>query len=109
VKQGRCASQAASSWTANSRLRPPPDRTAAGLWHVERLPRHAGIVCPSCRTAPPIGPLWVCGACRTPFDVFETHATCTACHTGFASVRHSACGASHGIDAWAATANGPIA
>ena len=81
---------------------------ARELWRIERLPRHAGIACPSCQTAPPIGPLWVCGACRTPFDVFETHASCPSCHSRFATVRCSACGASHGIDDWAATATAPL-
>ena len=81
---------------------------ARELWRVERLPRHAGCACPSCRTAPPIGPLWACGACHTPFDVFETDGTCPSCHTRFAVARCSACGASHAIDAWAATAGSPI-
>jgi Zn-dependent protease len=77
---------------------------ARELWRVERLPRHAGIACPSCGTAPPIGPLWACGACQTPFDVFETHAACPSCHSRFAGVRCSACGTSHAIDDWATTA-----
>jgi hypothetical protein len=81
---------------------------ARELWQVERLPRHAGFACPACRTAPPIGPLWACGACHTPFDVFETHGTCPSCHTRFAITRCSTCGASHAIDAWATAAAVPI-
>ena len=81
---------------------------ARELSRVERLPRHAAFACPSCRTAPPIGPLWGCGACQTPFDVFETRATCPSCRARFASVRCSACGQSHSVDDWAATPAGPI-
>lgn len=77
---------------------------ARALWRVERLPRHAGFACPACRNAPPIGPLWVCGACGTPFDVFESDASCPSCHSRFAGVRCSACNTSHAIDDWAATA-----
>jgi Zn-dependent protease len=83
---------------------------ARALWRIERLPRHAGYACPSCRAAPAAGPLWACGACQAPFDVFETHAACPACGTRFANagVRCSACGATHALDDWAATVAAPI-
>jgi Zn-dependent protease len=83
---------------------------ARALWRIERLPRHAGYACPSCRTAPAAGPLWACGACQAPFDVFETRATCPACGTRFvdAGVRCSSCGATHALDEWAAGVARPI-
>ena len=74
---------------------------ARELWRVERLPRHTGFACPACGTAPPLGPLWVCGACETSFDVFETGGECPSCHARFAALRCSVCGAAHEFEGWA--------
>jgi Zn-dependent protease len=81
---------------------------ARALWRLERLPRHAGYACPSCRTAPPAGPLWVCGACRAPLDVFEAHGTCPSCQARSGIVRCASCGSAAAIDEWAAAAAAPI-
>jgi Zn-dependent protease len=57
----------------------------AGLRHARellvfaRIPRRQGFVCPSCRTAPLLGPYWTCGQCEQPFDAFETGAICPRC------------------------------
>jgi Zn-dependent protease len=82
---------------------------ARALTRVERLPRHAAYACPSCRTAPPAGQLWTCGACQAPLDVFEAHGTCPSCGAQFAVVRCASCGAAASLDEWAVGAATPIA
>jgi Zn-dependent protease/predicted RNA-binding Zn-ribbon protein involved in translation (DUF1610 family) len=82
---------------------------ARALSRVERLPRHAAYTCPSCRTAPPAGPLWTCGACHAPLDVFEAHGTCPSCGAQFAIVRCASCGAAASLDEWAVGAATPLA
>ncbi len=74
---------------------------ARALARVERLPRHQGFNCPSCRAAPPIGAFWRCGACSTPFDSFETHAGCPYCGAQFTVTRCPDCGAASPIADWA--------
>jgi Zn-dependent protease len=71
------------------------------LSRVARLPRHRGFACPSCKAAPPIGNLWVCGRCRNPFDTFENHATCPHCGAQFATTRCVDCGSLHPFGEWA--------
>jgi len=75
---------------------------ARDLARVAKLPRHQGFACPSCQAAPPIGAFWRCGACGTPFDTFETSATCPQCRTQFAVTRCVDCGVGSPIAAWAA-------
>jgi Zn-dependent protease len=75
---------------------------ARDLARVAKLPRHQGFACPSCQTAPPIGAFWRCGACGTPFDTFETNATCPQCRTQFAVTRCVDCGVGSAMAAWAA-------
>ncbi len=70
------------------------------LLRIARLPRHAGLVCPSCESAPPIGAFWVCGTCRKPFDIFEEHGVCPYCRSEFASTRCVDCGRLQPMDAW---------
>ncbi len=82
---------------------------ARALSRLESLPRHSAYACPSCRTAPPAGPLWSCGACRTPLDVFEAHGSCPSCHARFAVVRCATCGTPSTIDQWAAGVAAPAA
>src|SRR5439155_12975228 len=52
---------------------------ARALARVANAPRHEEFACPACKTAPPTGVFWVCGACRTAFDTFETQAVCPQC------------------------------
>jgi Zn-dependent protease len=45
---------------------------------VYDVPRRAGMKCPGCGNAPPVGPIWVC-RCGNPLDVFETQGRCPKC------------------------------
>jgi Zn-dependent protease len=74
---------------------------ARQLLRMAKLPRRPGFACPSCRTAPPVGAYWVCGACKQPFDTFETGAVCPNCSTRFNSTRCLDCGEQRPINDWA--------
>jgi Zn-dependent protease len=74
---------------------------ARALMRLAKMPRRDGFVCPSCRTSPPVGTLWVCGKCRTAFDTFETQGVCPKCGTQFAATKCLDCGAVNPISAWA--------
>jgi len=73
---------------------------ARQLLRIAKLPRRSGFACPSCRTAPPIGAYWQCGACKQPFDTFETQAVCPHCATRFDSTRCLDCGEQHAMNEW---------
>ena len=78
----------------------------AGLQHarhllrIAKLPRRPGFACPSCRTAPPMGAYWKCGACGQAFDTFETRAICPNCATRFDLTRCLDCGEQHSMNEW---------
>ncbi|HZI51151.1 MAG TPA: site-2 protease family protein [Terriglobia bacterium] len=65
---------------------------AQALKRYGELPPRDGFACPTCKAAPPQGPLWVCMACRNRFDTFETGAVCPRCHATFPKTRCSNCG-----------------
>jgi Zn-dependent protease len=73
---------------------------ARTLARAARLPRRDGFMCPSCRTAPPIGAWWVCSQCRKPFDTFETQAVCPHCGAHFEVTRCLDCGEVHPLGEW---------
>lgn len=73
---------------------------ARALSRLARLPRRPGFSCPSCRSAPPVGAFWGCGQCRTPFDTFETNATCPSCGAVFAETRCVDCGRPSPMAEW---------
>ena len=73
---------------------------ARQLLRMAKLPRRPGFACPSCRTAPPVGAYWVCGACKQPFDTFEAGAVCPHCSTRFNSTRCLDCGEQSPINDW---------
>jgi Zn-dependent protease len=75
-------------------------RAGLAMLKLSRLPRRAGFACPSCRAAPPAGPIWVCGRCQTPFDTFASGAVCPNCGTIFSATRCAECGAEHPFEAW---------
>ncbi len=78
---------------------------ARALSRLGKLPRHSGFACPSCRSAPPIGALWTCGACQRAFDTFESHAVCPFCGAGFATTACADCGRGFPMAEWTAAAD----
>jgi Zn-dependent protease len=74
---------------------------ARALLRMAKLPRRPGYMCPSCRTAPPIGTFWNCVQCRQAFDTFETGGTCPNCAARYATTMCLDCGGSFAMDAWA--------
>ena len=73
---------------------------ARHLLRLAKLPRRPGFACPSCRTAPPIGRYWGCGACKQAFDTFETGAVCPQCSTRFNTTKCLDCGEQSPINDW---------
>ncbi len=70
------------------------------LARLAQLPRRTGYACPSCRTAPLLGPLWSCGRCGESFDTFETGAACPSCRATFGEARCADCGRSSPFEEW---------
>jgi hypothetical protein len=70
------------------------------LARAARLPRRDGFMCPSCRTAPPIGVWWACSQCGKPFDTFETQAVCPHCGAQSEGTRCLDCGEIHPLGEW---------
>ncbi len=68
----------------------------------EKLPRRAGYLCPSCRTAPPMGAHWRCAHCGQSFDTFETGAVCPYCGARFDSTMCLHCLKLHPMSEWVA-------
>src|SRR5208282_6656977 len=56
---------------------------ARALAHIDKMPRRDGFACPVCKTPPPVGTIWRCGKCGSPFDTFTTQAVCPNCGTQF--------------------------
>ena len=75
---------------------------ARALARVAKLPRRAGFLCPDCKQAPVLGPVWRCAQCRKAFDTFETQAVCPHCGTQFPVTRCLDCGAAHPMSEWLA-------
>jgi Zn-dependent protease len=46
-------------------------KRARVLVRQEKLPRREGFACPSCRSAPPLGPHWTCSQCSQPSTHFR--------------------------------------
>jgi len=73
---------------------------ARQLARIEAAPRHAGLACPTCHRAPPVGDFWLCGRCRRPFDMFATNGICPHCGVSFNGVRCMECGQGHPLHAF---------
>ncbi len=82
-------------------------RQGIALSRLAKLPRREGLACPSCKAAPLAGPHWVCGQCRTPFDIFETQGVCPSCASRFSATRCLDCGATNPISEWLAPSRVP--
>jgi len=74
---------------------------AKDLLQLSKLPRRDGFQCPSCNTAPPVGPYWKCANCGGTFDTFQTTAVCPNCRTQFPTTRCLDCGHLHPMNQWA--------
>lgn len=75
-------------------------KQARALAEMAKLPRRLAYACPSCKAAPPIGPMWKCSSCAATFDTFETQVSCPACGMQFSQTRCLDCGALHPLAAW---------
>lgn len=75
-------------------------RQARTLASAARAPRHDGFACPACGAAPPRGTFWVCGKCRTAFDLFASQGVCPGCGSSFAAVTCLECGQARPAEAW---------
>lgn len=73
---------------------------ARALSRLAKIPRREGFACPRCRTAPPIGAIWVCGLCKNPFDTFQSNAICPNCSAHFAQTACLDCGGRSPISEW---------
>ena len=82
-------------------------RQALALSRREKLPRREGFACPSCKAAPLVGPHWICGQCRKPFDIFETQGVCPNCAARFGATGCLDCGAVNPMSAWIAPTRVP--
>ena len=74
---------------------------AQALLRMQKLPRRQGFSCPTCNTAPPLGPYWKCARCGQPFDTFATGAVCPNCHAQFPATQCLDCGRQHPLPEWA--------
>jgi Zn-dependent protease len=75
-------------------------RHALELSRFAKLPRHVGLACPVCKTAPPIGEFWKCGHCGQAFDTFQTRSACPRCSAQFPVTRCLDCGEACPISEW---------
>ena len=73
---------------------------ARALLRQAKMPRRDGFLCPTCRTAPPVGEFWQCGKCGQPFDTFQNHATCPHCSSQFSQTRCLDCGRVNPMSDW---------
>lgn len=73
---------------------------ARALLRLAKLPRRDGFLCPTCKTAPPVGEYWKCGKCGQSFDTFQNHAICPHCSTQFAQTRCLDCGRVNPLTDW---------
>jgi len=82
---------------------------AQELRRRELLPRRSGPKCPTCGSAPPVGPFWVCPGCQGRFDAFEFPVECPACHRPLRNITCPDCGGGAPPSAWGVAAPPPAA
>jgi Zn-dependent protease len=75
-------------------------KQSLALLRLAKLPRREGFACPWCKAVPPVGDLWICGQCKTMFDIFETGAVCPYCAARFSAIRCLDCGRLHPMSDW---------
>jgi Zn-dependent protease len=67
---------------------------------MDRLPRHPGFACPSCKAAPVVAALWGCGRCSHEFDTFASRGQCPNCALPFETTSCPECGHAHPMSEW---------
>lgn len=77
---------------------------ARALRRMAGAPRRAGVACPDCGAAPPIGNFWVCPRCYARFDAFASAGCCPNCSTPAATVLCPGCSGNRPYPAWLAAA-----
>ncbi len=73
---------------------------ARALSRLAKLPRREGFSCPTCKSAPPLGALWRCSNCQTPYDTFLSQAICPHCGAREVVTQCADCGRSHPVAEW---------
>ncbi|MEI7809181.1 MAG: site-2 protease family protein [Verrucomicrobiota bacterium] len=73
---------------------------ARALAKIAKIPRREDFACPSCKTAPPFGPLWRCGQCGNAFDTFATGASCPHCGAQYNLTQCLDCGTRSPMEEW---------
>lgn len=81
-------------------------KEAKMLARLEALPRHRDFSCPTCRLAPPGGPIYGCTRCGGAFDPFSTGGVCPHCQEIKPAIPCAHCGAAHPVSAWRKTPPG---
>jgi Zn-dependent protease/DNA-directed RNA polymerase subunit RPC12/RpoP len=82
-------------------------RQACAMSRMAAMPRREGFACPNCKTAPPMGALWLCAKCGKPFDTFETQGVCPHCGTQYAAASCPECGSLRPFGEWSVTNSTP--
>lgn len=72
---------------------------ARALRRVERAQRRPGVRCPSCTTAPPMGPFWAC-PCGMRFDIFGEETRCPGCKRTYPEIGCTECTARSTFPLW---------
>ncbi len=75
-------------------------KSARALSTLANLPRRHGVICPGCKSSPPVGNYWKCNKCGAVFDTFQTQAICPGCATQFSGTRCLDCGRSYPMSEW---------
>jgi Zn-dependent protease len=75
-------------------------KSARAMLQAAKLPRRPRFACPSCRTAPPLGPFWRCGNCQQPFDTFETRGVCPHCGARYTTATCLDCREQRPLEEW---------
>jgi Zn-dependent protease len=83
-------------------------KSARAMLRLAKLPRREGFACPSCRTAPPLGPYWRCGNCQQGFDTFETRGVCSHCGAQYATVMCLDCREQRPLNEWVVGAHADL-
>lgn len=75
-------------------------RQARVLAQIGEMPRHTGVACPSCKTAPLKGAMWRCARCNTRFDTFAENGVCPGCGAFYDDTQCLECGARRPMREW---------